>query len=68
MTAADQSYCEVQLDAEENYCGEFYKEQDYSERKWLLCLWSEITGFVYVSSPGIEQQNFGFMIHIKRHS
>ena len=25
--AADQSYCEVQLDAEENYCGEFHKEQ-----------------------------------------
>ena len=28
MAAADQSYCEVQLDAEENYCGEFHKEQD----------------------------------------
>ena len=28
MAAADQSYCEVQLDAEENYCGEFHVEQD----------------------------------------
>ena len=28
MAAADQSYCEVQLDAQENYCGEFHKEQD----------------------------------------
>ena len=28
MAAADQSYCEVQLDAEENYCGEFHMEQD----------------------------------------
>ena len=28
MAAADQSYCEVQLDAKENYCGEFHVEQD----------------------------------------
>ena len=28
MAAADQSYCEVQLDAEENYRGEFHEEQD----------------------------------------
>jgi len=28
MAAADQSYCEVQLDAEENHCGEFHVEQD----------------------------------------
>ena len=28
MAAADQSYCDVQLDAEENYCGEFRKELD----------------------------------------
>jgi len=28
MAAADQSYCEVQLDAEENYRGEFHVEQD----------------------------------------
>ena len=28
MAAADQSYCEVQLDAEENYRREFHKEQD----------------------------------------
>ena len=28
MAAADQSDCEVQLDAEENYYGEFLKEQD----------------------------------------
>ena len=28
MAAADQSYCEVQLDAEENYCGGFHMEQD----------------------------------------
>ena len=28
MAAADQSYCDVQLDAEGNYCGEFRKELD----------------------------------------
>ena len=28
MAAADQSYCEVQLGAEENYFGEFHVEQD----------------------------------------
>ena len=28
MAAADQSYCKVQLDAEENYRGEFHVEQD----------------------------------------
>ena len=27
MAAADQSYCDVQLDAEESYCGEFRKER-----------------------------------------
>ena len=32
MAAADQSYCEVQLDAEENYCGEFHKEQDVVQK------------------------------------
>ena len=28
MASADRSYCEVQLDAEENYYEEFHKEQD----------------------------------------
>lgn len=28
MAAADRSYCEVQLDAEENHCGEFHVEQE----------------------------------------
>ena len=28
MAAADRSYCEVQLDVEENYCGECHVEQD----------------------------------------
>ena len=32
MAAADQSYCKVQLDAEENYCGEFHKEQDVVQK------------------------------------
>ena len=28
MASADRSYCEVQLDTEENYYEEFHKEQD----------------------------------------
>ena len=28
MVVADQSYCEVQMDGEGNYCREFHKEQD----------------------------------------
>ena len=35
MASADRSYCEVQLDAEENYYEEFHKEQDVVQNRRL---------------------------------